>query len=76
MSHIWLVKTSPIASNATARWDDRYRAKVDKESGLVHNPNAWSDDPQYIVDLVKRVVRVSMETLRKGSTQLECEQCL
>lgn len=35
-----------------------------KDSGIVNDPNAWSDDSRYIVDLVRRVVRVSMETLR------------
>ena len=27
-------------------------------------PHEWSDDARYIVDLLKRVVRVRMETLR------------
>lgn len=26
--------------------------------------NDWSDDPRYIVDLVKRIVRVSLETVK------------
>ena len=43
---------------------ERYQVKTDKDSGIVNDPNAWSDDPRYILDLVKRVVRVSMETLR------------
>lgn len=43
---------------------ERYQVKTDKDSGILNDPNAWSDDPRYIVDLVKRVVRVSMETLR------------
>ena len=34
-----------------------YQVKTDKDSGILN-------DPRYIVDLVKRVVRVSMETLR------------
>ena len=42
---------------------DRYRMTTDKASGIVNDPNDYSDDPRYIVDLVKRVVRVSMETL-------------
>lgn len=42
---------------------DRYRVRTDKASGIVNDPNDYSDDPRYIVDLVKRVVRVSMETL-------------
>ena len=43
---------------------ERYQVKTDKDSGIVNDPNAWSEDPRYIVDLVKRVVRVSMEMLR------------
>ena len=42
---------------------DQYRVKTDKRSGIVSDPNAWSDDEQYIVDLVGRVVRVSVETV-------------
>lgn len=42
---------------------DRYQVRTDKSSGIVNDPNDYSDDPRYIVDLVKRVVRVSMETL-------------
>lgn len=42
---------------------DRYRVTTDKASGIVNDPNEYSDDPLYIVDLVKRVVRVSLETL-------------
>ena len=43
---------------------DQYRVKTDKRSGIVSDPNAWSEDEQYIVDLVGRVVRVSVETVR------------
>ena len=28
------------------------------------NPNDWSDDPQYIINLVKRIVTVSLETMK------------
>ena len=42
---------------------DRYKVTTDKASGIMNDPNEYSDDPRYIVDLVKRVVRVSMETL-------------
>lgn len=42
---------------------DRYQVRTDKTSGIVNDPNDYSDDPRYIVDLVKRVVTVSMETL-------------
>jgi len=42
---------------------DRYQITTDKASGIVNDPNEYSDDPRYIVDLVKRVVRVSIETM-------------
>jgi len=43
---------------------DRYQVKRDKESGIINDPNEFSDDPRYIVDLVKRIVTVSVETLK------------
>ncbi|WP_272699457.1 DEAD/DEAH box helicase [Desulfovibrio sp. Fe33] len=43
---------------------DRYKVTVDKHSKIKNDPNTWSDDPRYIIDLVKRVVRVSVETVR------------
>jgi len=43
---------------------DRYRMKTDKASGIVNDPNEWSDDQRYIVDLIKRIVRVSIETMQ------------
>lgn len=42
---------------------ERYQVTVDKDSGIRNDPNEWSDDPRYIVDLVKRVVAVSLGTL-------------
>ncbi len=42
---------------------DQYRVKTDKRSGIVSDPNAWSEDEQYIVNLLGRVVRVSMDTV-------------
>ncbi|MGC5365525.1 DEAD/DEAH box helicase [Streptomyces sp. DT24] len=43
---------------------DRYQVKVDKASGIVNDPNDWSDDPRYIVDLLRRIVTVSLETMK------------
>jgi predicted helicase len=43
---------------------ERYQVTKDKASGIVNDPNNWSDDPHYIVDLVKRIVRVSLETVQ------------
>lgn len=42
---------------------DRYQVRTDKASGIVNDPNEYSDSPRYIVELAKRVVTVSMETL-------------
>jgi predicted helicase len=39
----------------------------DKDSGIVNVPNDWCKEhkqPRYIVDLIGRVVRVSMETMK------------
>jgi predicted helicase len=46
---------------------ERYQVTVDKDSGIRNDPNDWCAEhanPRYIVDLVKRVVRVSVETVR------------
>jgi predicted helicase len=42
---------------------ERYQVTKDKESGITNDPNDWSEDPRYIVDLVKRIVRVSIESV-------------
>ena len=42
---------------------DRYQVKTDKASGIVNDPNEYSDDPRYIVDLIEQLIRVSMETM-------------
>lgn len=56
-----------LGSRSGLEWlIDRYRVKPDKASGIVNDPNDWArehDDPRYIVDLVKRVTRVSVETV-------------
>ncbi|MFB6514196.1 DEAD/DEAH box helicase [Streptomyces virginiae] len=43
---------------------DRYWVKTDKDSGIVNDPNDWSEDPRYIIDLLKRIVTVSLETMK------------
>ena len=46
---------------------ERYQVTVDPKSGIRNDPNDWCkehNDPQYIVNLLKRVVRVSVETMR------------
>ncbi len=41
---------------------DQYRVKVDRRSGIVNDPNR-ADQPQYIVDLIGRVITVSLKTV-------------
>lgn len=43
---------------------ERYAITTDKDSGITNNPNDWSENPRYILDLVKRIVRVSVETVQ------------
>lgn len=43
---------------------ERCKITVDEDSQIRNDPNDWSDDPRYIVDLLKRIVRVSLETVR------------
>lgn len=44
---------------------DRCQVKTDKASGIVNDPSEYSDDPRYIVDLIEKLIRVSMETMEK-----------
>ncbi len=41
---------------------DQYRVKTDKRSGIVNDPNR-EEDPQYIVNLIGKVISVSLETV-------------
>jgi predicted helicase len=43
---------------------ERYQVTVDKDSGITNDPNEWSEDPRYIFDLLRRIVRVSLETMK------------
>lgn len=43
---------------------ERYADKTGPDSDIRNNPNDWSDNPRYILDLVKRIVRVSVETVK------------
>ena len=56
---------------------DQYRVKVDKRSEIVSDPNR-ADQPQYIVDLIGRVITVSLETVEivEGLPPLEPPNCI
>ena len=43
---------------------DCYQKSVHTDSGIANDPNQWSDDPKYIVSLLKRVVRISVESAK------------
>lgn len=57
-----------VGSRTALEWIiDRYQVKTDKASGIVNDPNDWCeehDDPTYIVDLIKKVTTVSIETVK------------
>lgn len=42
---------------------DEYLVKTNKETGIVDDPNDFSDDPKYILNLLLSVITVSMKTL-------------
>lgn len=42
---------------------DQYQVKTDKKSGIIDDPNEFSDDPKYILKLLLSVITVSMRTL-------------
>ena len=42
---------------------DQYRIKTDKKSGITDDPNEFSDDPKYILNLLLSIITVSMATL-------------
>jgi predicted helicase len=46
---------------------DRYQFSKDKDSQIVNDPNDWArehDDPKYILNLLKSIITVSMETMK------------
>jgi predicted helicase len=46
---------------------ERYRVTVDKDSGLINDPNEWAkehNEPRYILDLILRIITVSLETIK------------
>ena len=53
-------------STADRRWTgwDIYQVKTDKDSGIINDPNLYSDDSRYVVELIKRVTYVALETVK------------
>lgn len=42
---------------------DRYRKIPNKDSGIINDPNLYSDNPRYIIDLILRVIEVSVRSV-------------
>lgn len=57
-----------LGSRSALEWlIDRYQVKTDKNSGIVNDPNSWAEEhgePLYILDLIKKVTTLSVETVR------------
>lgn len=57
-----------LGSRSAIDWIlERYQVKTDKTSGIVNDPNDWSREhqqPRYIIDLLGRIVTLSIETIR------------
>lgn len=70
VNRYWLPQSSLASLQAAAALDwivERYQIKTDKASGIVNDPNDWSrehEEPRYIIDLIGRIVTVSLETNR------------
>jgi predicted helicase len=56
-----------LGSRSAIEWImERYQMKVDKASGIRNDPNDWSREvgnPRYILDLLARIVTVSLGTM-------------
>lgn len=57
-----------LGSRSAIDWIiERYQVKTDKASGVVNDPNDWAEEqgnPRYILDLLARIVTVSVETVK------------
>ena len=56
-----------VGQYSALRWlRERYVITTDKDSGITDDPNDWADEhenPRYIMDLIKRIVTVSIKTV-------------
>ena len=43
---------------------DRYRVVTDVRSDILNDPNGWFDDPRDLISAFRRIVHVSVETVR------------
>ena len=56
-----------LGSRSAIEWImERYQIKTDKASGIGNDPNDWAaevGDQRYILDLIRRIITVSLETI-------------
>ncbi len=53
-----------ISGRSALEWViDRYQINQDSNTKIVQNPNLWSDDPDYVLNLIGRIVKVSLDTV-------------
>lgn len=43
---------------------NRYKITTDKKSGKVNDPNTWFKNPEDLVSTIRRIVYLSVETIR------------
>ena len=63
-----------VASQSALDWVvERYAVTMDKSSRIVNDCNKFSNDPRYILNLILRIITVSLETLqlRQAMPKLE-----
>lgn len=54
-----------VAGKSAVEWVmEMYQVRVDPESKIRNDPNDWSANARYIVELLKKVVRVSVESAK------------
>jgi predicted helicase len=67
-----------LGSRSAVDWIlERYQVKTDKASGIVNDPNDWArehDQPRYIIDLIGRIVTLSLETNKIVETHEACPE--
>jgi len=44
-----------------------YQIKIDKDSGIKQDPNEWSNNPRYIIELIGKITQLSLTTLKEVS---------
>jgi predicted helicase len=42
---------------------DRYEVTQDSNTRIIQNPNLWSGDTSYVLDLIGKVISVSLDTV-------------